>query len=62
MRIDELLSQGQESLVWGLQHDDILEGLLRHLAASQEFLKTKDIGASSHMLGFQAPDSIMAQG
>lgn len=33
-RVDELLQSGTEGLVWGSQHDDMLEGMLRQLAAA----------------------------
>eukprot|EP00974_Lingulodinium_polyedra_P045255 4340369-Lingulodinium_polyedra.AAC.1 len=35
MRLEEFRQQGAQALAWGLQHDDMLEGLLRQLAAAR---------------------------
>ena len=47
-------------LQWGLQHDDILEGGLRQLAAAAEFKRTHDAQLSNHMLGFRVPGDSVA--
>ena len=59
-RIKEFSDQGVQALAWGLSNDDLLEGLLRQLAAAREFRITKDAEAANRILGFRAPgDSIV---
>eukprot|EP00974_Lingulodinium_polyedra_P051962 4998169-Lingulodinium_polyedra.AAC.1 len=60
VRIEELRQQGAQALAWGLQHDDMLEGLLRQLAAAREFKLTGDSQAAARVGGFRVPgDSVV---
>eukprot|EP00974_Lingulodinium_polyedra_P053511 5141356-Lingulodinium_polyedra.AAC.1 len=60
MRVEEFQQQGPQALAWGLQHDDMLEGLLRQLASAREYKLTGDAQAAQRVLGFRAPgDSVV---
>ena len=57
MRVAEFLRGGVQNLAAGLQTDDLLESVLRQLAAAREFRNTGDSAASNHILGVQLPGS-----
>ena len=62
LRLKELADKGPQALAIGLSSDDVLEGMLRQLAAAKEFKSTHDSEAANRILGFRAPgDSITPQ-
>ena len=62
LRLDELSKGGPQALAWGLQNDDIVEGLLRQLAAARFFKISGDAEGAARMLGFANPESSIAPG
>ena len=59
LRVAELSRLGPQALATGLATDDLLEGLLRQLAAAREFRLNRDSEAANRILGFRMPgDSI----
>ena len=51
---------GPRALQWALEHDELLEGLLRQLAAAREFKRTGDAVQANRVLGFRTPgDSVL---
>ena len=63
IRVEEWLAQGGvQGLAFGLQSDDVLEGLLRQLASAREFKLTGDAPAARAILAMRRPgDSILPQ-